>query len=207
MGSPRVGLGVAIAPHEKETFFGVIDPNQPEAVKFDGYRASAIRGGPETKLLSRNQKDLGKKFHEIVEAIAALDLQDLIIDGRNCCARRIKAVRPLRRCKPSIRDTERPPIVFYAFDLLRLNGKELRDLAIEERKAKLAELFTESPAALRYSIGYTKAIKELLEKVRTLGLEGLIGKRSGSRYEAGKRSGAWIRSSSTSSRSSSSAVH
>jgi len=79
-------------------------------------------------------------------------------------------------------DTERPPIVFYAFDLRRLNGKELRDLAIEERKAKLAELFTESPGTLRYSIGFTKDIEELLEKVRALGLEGLIGKRSGSRY-------------------------
>ena len=49
-------------------------------VKFDGYRALALRGGPETKLLSRNQKDLGKKFPEIVEAIASLDLQDAIID-------------------------------------------------------------------------------------------------------------------------------
>jgi bifunctional non-homologous end joining protein LigD len=83
-------------------------------------------------------------------------------------------------------DTERPPIVFYAFDLLRVNGKELRDLPIEERNAKLAELFKETPAALRFSISFTKDIEELLEKVRTLGLEGLIGKRSGSRYEAGK---------------------
>ena len=57
----------------------------------------------------------------------------------------------------------------------------------------MADLFTETPAALRYSISFTKDIEELLEKVRTLGLEGLIGKRSGSRYEAGKRSGAWIK--------------
>jgi bifunctional non-homologous end joining protein LigD len=90
-------------------------------------------------------------------------------------------------------DTERPAIVFHAFDLLWLNGKDLRDLPIEERKAKLAELFTETPAALRYSISFTKDIEELLEKLRTLGLEGLIGKRSGSRYEAVKRSGAWVK--------------
>jgi bifunctional non-homologous end joining protein LigD len=57
----------------------------------------------------------------------------------------------------------------------------------------LAELFAETPAALRYSISFTKDIEELLEKARTLGLEGLIGKRSNSRYEAGKRSGAWIK--------------
>ena len=57
----------------------------------------------------------------------------------------------------------------------------------------MAELFAETPAALRYSISFTKDIEELLEKARTLRLEGLIGKRSNSRYEAGKRSGAWIK--------------
>jgi bifunctional non-homologous end joining protein LigD len=105
----------------------------------------------------------------------------------------IKAVRPFRRCKPSDMDSERQPIVLYAFELLRPNGKDLLDLPIEEGKGKLAELFAETPAALRYSISFTKDIEELLGKARTLGLEGLIGKRSNSRYEAGKRSGAWIK--------------
>ncbi len=50
-------------------------------VKFDGYRALAIRCGPETRLLSRNQKELSKKFPEIVDTIAALDVQDAIVDG------------------------------------------------------------------------------------------------------------------------------
>ena len=50
-------------------------------IKFDGYRALALRGGRETRILSRNQKDLGKKFPEITSSIAALDLQDVIIDG------------------------------------------------------------------------------------------------------------------------------
>jgi bifunctional non-homologous end joining protein LigD len=88
---------------------------------------------------------------------------------------------------------ERPPIVFYAFDLLRLNGKDLRTLPIEERKAKLEDLLKKSPGVIRYSVSFTKDIKELLDRARGLGLEGLIGKRSGSRYEAGKRTGAWIK--------------
>src|ERR1700720_592961 len=161
-------------------------------VKFDGYRALALRGGPQTRLLSRNQKDLGKKFPEIVEEIASLDVQDAILDGE-IVALDDQGRSSFQALQAFDMDTERPPIVFYAFDLLRLNGKELRDLPIEERKAKLAELFTESPAALRYSISFTKDIEELLEKARTLGLEGLIGKRSGSLYEAGKRSGAWVK--------------
>jgi bifunctional non-homologous end joining protein LigD len=88
---------------------------------------------------------------------------------------------------------ERPPIVFYAFDLLQLNGKDLRNLPIEERKAKLEELLKKPPGVIRYSASFTKHIEELLDRARRLGLEGLMGKRSGSRYEAGKRTGAWVK--------------
>src|SRR5271166_2217740 len=49
-------------------------------VKFDGFRAQALRGGAETRILSRNAKDLGKKFPEVRDSIAALDVQDVIID-------------------------------------------------------------------------------------------------------------------------------
>ena len=50
-------------------------------IKFDGYRALALRGSSETRILSRNQKDLGSKFPEVKDSIAALDIQDAIIDG------------------------------------------------------------------------------------------------------------------------------
>src|ERR1700759_4383676 len=50
-------------------------------IKFDGYRALALRGGSETRVLSRNQNDLGGKFPEVKDSIAALNLQDPIIDG------------------------------------------------------------------------------------------------------------------------------
>ena len=170
-------------------------------IKFDGYRALALRGGSKTRLLSRNQKDLGKKFSEILDSIAALDVQDAIIDGE-IVALDDKGRSSFQVLQGFDMGTERPPIVFYAFDLLRLNGKDLRNLPIEERKAKLAELFTKPPAALRYSISFTKDIEELLEKARKLGLEGLIGKRSGSRYEVGNAPERGSRSSSTWSRSS-----
>ena len=53
-------------------------------IKFDGYRALALRGGSDTRILSRNQKDLGKKFPKIRDSIAALDVQDAIIDYAAC---------------------------------------------------------------------------------------------------------------------------
>ena len=76
---------------------------------------------------------------------------------------------------------EKPPIVYYAFDVLRLNGKNLQNLPIEERKAKLEELLKKPPGVIRYSVSFTSNIPELLERASKLGLEGLIGKRSGFR--------------------------
>src|SRR3984893_4973233 len=87
-------------------------------IKFDGYRALALRGGGETRVLSRNEKDLGKKFSEIRDSIAALDVQDVIIDG--------EIVALDDKGRPSFQLLQgfdmgfvRPPIAFYAFDLLR----------------------------------------------------------------------------------------
>jgi bifunctional non-homologous end joining protein LigD len=78
-------------------------------VKFDGYRALAIRGS-ETRLLSRNQKDLGKKFPEIVDAIGDLDLQDAIIDGE-IVALDDQGRSSFQALQAFDMDTERPPIV------------------------------------------------------------------------------------------------
>jgi bifunctional non-homologous end joining protein LigD len=50
-------------------------------IKFDGYRALALRAGSQTRILSRNEKDLGSKFPAVGDSIAALDVQDAIIDG------------------------------------------------------------------------------------------------------------------------------
>jgi bifunctional non-homologous end joining protein LigD len=161
-------------------------------IKFDGYRALALRGGSETRILSRNQKDLGSKFPEVKDSIGALDIEDAIIDGE-IVALDEKGRSSFQLLQGSDMGEQRSPIVFYAFDLLRLNGKEAQNLPIEERKAKLEELLKKPPGVIRYSVSFTKDIPELLKRAGKLGLEGLIGKRAGSRYEAGKRTGAWIK--------------
>jgi bifunctional non-homologous end joining protein LigD len=145
-----------------------------------------------TRVLSRNQKDLGGKFPEVKDSIAALDIDDAIIDGE-IVALDEKGRSSFQLLQGFDMGQEKPPIVFYAFDLLQLNGKYLRLLPVEERKAKLEQLLKKPPGVLRYSASFTKDIPELLDRARSLGLEGLIGKRAGSRYEVGKRSGAWIK--------------
>jgi bifunctional non-homologous end joining protein LigD len=160
-------------------------------IKFDGYRAVALRGG-ETRILSRNEKDLGARFPAVKDSIAALDVQDAIIDGE-IVALDEKGRSSFQLLQGADMGTDKPPIVYYAFDLLLLNGKNLQGLPIEERKAKLEELLKKPPGVVRYSRSFTEDIDELLGRAHKLGLEGLIGKRAGSRYEAGKRTGAWIK--------------
>src|SRR6202040_3087681 len=77
----------------------------------------------------------------------------------------------------------RPPIFYYAFDLLRLNGEDFRDLPVEERKAKLERLLKKAPGAIRYSASLGGDAEKLLVQARQFGLEGLIGKAVGSPYE------------------------
>ena len=161
-------------------------------IKLDGYRAEALRGGSETQILSRNKNDLGAKFPEVKNSVAALDVQDAVIDGE------IVALDEKGRSSFQLLQTldmgkVRPPIVYYAFDLLRLNGKDLQGLPIEERKAKLEELLKKPFGVIRYSASFTEEIEWLLDRARKLGLEGLIGKRSGSKYEPGRRSGDWVK--------------
>src|ERR1700719_3363430 len=158
----------------------------------DGYRAVALRSGNETRILSRNQKDLGRKFPEVKAAVAALAVQDAVIDGE-IVALDDRGRSSFQLLQGFDMGLVRPPIVFYAFDLLRLNGKDLQNLPIEERKAKPEGLLKKPPGVVRYSVSFRKDIPELLDRAHKLGLEGLIGKRSGSRYEAGRRTGAWIK--------------
>jgi bifunctional non-homologous end joining protein LigD len=77
--------------------------------------------------------------------------------------------------------------MYYAFDLLWLNGKDLQKLQIPDRKAKLEELLKKPPGVIPYSVSFRENSETLLSRARELGLEGLIGKRLGSRYEPGKR--------------------
>ena len=161
-------------------------------IKFDGFRAVALRGSSEARLLSRNRIDLGGKFPDVMESISALDVQDATIDGE------IVALDDQGRSSFQLLQAfelgqEQPPVFFYAFDLLRLNGKDLLDLSVEDRKERLEKLLADPPGVIRYSATLGKDAKLLLEQARKFGLEGLIGKRAGSRYEPGHRSGAWIK--------------
>jgi bifunctional non-homologous end joining protein LigD len=161
-------------------------------IKFDGWRALALKGGSQARLLSRNEKDFGAKFPEIMESVAALDAQDALVDGE-IVALDAKGRSSFQLLQAYDIGQERPPLFFYAFDLLQLNGRDLKKIPIEERKVLLEKLLKNPPGVLRYSAGLGNHPGPLLKQAKEIGIEGLIGKRKGSLYEAGHRSGAWIK--------------
>jgi bifunctional non-homologous end joining protein LigD len=162
-------------------------------IKFDGWRALALKGGSQSRLLSRNEKDLGAKFPEIMEAIASLEARDAIMDGE-IVALDDEGHSSFQLLQAYDIDQERPPIFFYAFDLLQLDGQRLVSLPIVERKKRLEKLLKgDAAGVIRYSAPLGNDAKPIIEQVRQHGLEGLIGKQIDSVYEAGQRTGLWVK--------------
>ena len=158
-------------------------------IKFDGYRCIAVKRGREITLFSRNEKVLNKRFPKVVDALATLG-SDFVLDGE------LVAFDPQGR--PSFQLLQNNmsrtlPVYFYAFDLLNRDGELLLNLSIERRRELLLSVLAEPEDPLRLSPLLRAPSGQVLEAVRKLGLEGVVGKRIGSKYEPGERSGAWIK--------------
>lgn len=161
-------------------------------MKFDGFRALALKEAGEVQLLSRNEKDFSKKFPEVAAAIGNLPAKRAILDGE------IVALDSAGRSSFQLLQAyelggQRPPIYYYVFDLLHLDGEDLRRLTLTRRKETLERLLKHERGIIRYSASLGGNAPLLLQKMRKLRLEGLIGKRKDSVYEPGQRSGAWIK--------------
>jgi bifunctional non-homologous end joining protein LigD len=161
-------------------------------IKHDGFRALAIKNGLDLQLLSRNQKELGGKFPEVARAVSKIKAKDFIIDGE-IVALENTGKSSFQLLQAYDLGQARPTILFYAFDLLRLNGKDFTREPLTTRKAALEKLLTNPPNSVRFSDSLEGDVENLLEQARKLGLEGLIGKRKDSLYEIGQRTGSWIK--------------
>ncbi len=162
-------------------------------IKFDGWRAIASLGAGKVRLISRNKKDLSDKFPSLVRALEEIEVRDAMLDGE------IVALDSAGRSSFGLLQARelgeaQPPIHYYAFDLLRMDGRDLREYPIEDRKTLLRKLLAEFAGdEIRFSDSLGDKYHKLRSQAERLGLEGLIGKRPGSRYESGRRSGAWIK--------------
>jgi len=161
-------------------------------LKFDGIRAIAIKDGKKISLISRNGNKLDKRFPEIFEAVADLPPNECVLDGE-VVALDEQGRSSFQLLQALEMEGRKTPLRFYVFDLLQLNGKSLVELPVEQRKQVLAKVCENVGDPIRYSGEISGDVTTLLEEVKRRGLEGLIGKQRGSKYEPGRRTGAWIK--------------
>ncbi|PVA05516.1 DNA ligase D [Thalassorhabdomicrobium marinisediminis] len=156
--------------------------------KFDGYRCLAALGKDGTRLYTRSGKDWTDRFHALDGAFAPLPCDAALIDGEVMAARiEGSAFSSLQR---ALKDGT--GLVFFAFDLLHLDGADLRKKPQSERRAKLADLLSGVPAdgPLRLTDQIVGNGPELFESACKAGAEGIISKRIDAPYR-GTRSKAW----------------
>ena len=161
-------------------------------IKFDGYRLLARIDGAEIKLCTRNGHDWTPKLACLHAALAQLNLPSGWYDGEIVVPNE-HGVPDFGALQRAFESNATQDIVFYVFDLPFFNGRDLRSLPLDERRAELKRAL--EPAVsdrVRISEVFDVAIESVLGSACKLGLEGVIAKRRDSVYRSG-RSGAWIK--------------
>ncbi|HEY9507874.1 MAG TPA: DNA ligase D [Gemmatimonadales bacterium] len=167
--------------------------------KLDGYRVLAARAQGEPRLLSRNGNDCGSSFPEIVRAVAALPFDRLILDGEVVALdengrpsfQRLQGRARLSRPIDIRHATVSTPVTYYGFDLLGFEDFDLRPLPLGVRKAILRRVLP-PVGALRYLEHVDEDGEALYQEAVRLDLEGIVAKKSGAPYKAG-RSPLWLK--------------
>jgi bifunctional non-homologous end joining protein LigD len=151
-------------------------------IKHDGYRIIACKSGDQVRLWSRNGRDWSKKFLAVIDALRALKADDIVLDGE-----------AMAHCPDGLPDFHRlrseaggAAACLFAFDLLRLNGEDLRALPLEERRARLRKALRDSDEALRFSEHLEGDGQAIFRHACYLGLEGIVSKRRDARYRSGR---------------------
>ena len=163
-------------------------PSGPEwihEIKHDGYRLMARRDSAGIHLITRRGNDWSDRFPLVVEAVNHLKVRSCLIDGEVvCCDERGLATFQLLRHRRN-----EPQAFLYAFDLLELDGQDLRREPLEVRKATLASILRQARHGVRlnqhleHECGLT-----VFQHACKMELEGIVSKRLGSRYRSGRTS-------------------
>jgi bifunctional non-homologous end joining protein LigD len=159
-------------------------------IKWDGYRAVAELSGKNVKMYSRNGISFLGLYPEIAEALGKLKL-NAVLDGEIVVLD--KTGKSDFQHLQHLDESAGLALVYYVFDLLRLDGKDLTDLPLQERKARLQKLLGKTGGTIRYSDHVVEKGKSLFAAAQSKNLEGIIAKRADSLYLEGKRSKDWLK--------------
>ena len=158
--------------------------------KLDGYRALAFIGTADgVRLRSRRGLELAGDFPRLGAELAQQAVSDNDPRRRDRRVRRERQAVVQRACRTAPAKTERA--VFYCFDLLHFAGIDLREAPYRDRRRYLAQCLLPSP--LVQLVHAVETASRCTRRRVASGFEGVIGKRKDSRYEAGRRSGAWLK--------------
>jgi len=158
-------------------------------IKHDGYRMLCRIDNGEARMQSRSGRDWTGNFPTLVRALARLpattawlDGEAVVLDGNGRSS--FQALQNALSGGPA------PSLAYVAFDLLYLDGVDLRGVALAQRKAVLEKLLADSASAVRYSAHFDVPGRDFFDNVSALGLEGMVSKRADLPYTAG-RGPAW----------------
>jgi len=157
-------------------------------LKIDGYRSVAFKTGGTVHLRSRNNKDFSAAYPGIVDALSGLP-DETVIDGE--IAAIDEAGRPSFNALQNL-GSNNIPLVYYFFDVMVLEARDLTREPLYRRRELLEKrILPKLSDPIKYSSSLNADLSDLILSVKKLGLEGLVAKRSDSRYESGLRTGAW----------------
>jgi len=155
-------------------------------IKFDGYRALVFKDGTVVRLMSRNKKAFD--YPQLLGALKKLPAERVVLDGE--IAALDEKGRSSFQLLQIFKSSGDVPLIYFAFDLLFLDGKDLRKEPLSARRNLLGNLLKKPPENIRLSDELRGSKDDLLRVAQEFGLEGLVAKRPDSLYESGRRSGA-----------------
>ncbi|WP_187969429.1 DNA ligase D [Aquibium microcysteis] len=162
-------------------------------IKFDGYRLQAHVSDGHVRLLTRSGLDWSDRFGTaIARALAALPLTEAVIDGE-LVVEGGGGASDFSALQADLSEGRTDRFVYYAFDLMHLDGRDLTGAALTERKAVLGRMLAGAPSVLRFSDHFDEDGEMILRHACRLSLEGVISKLRDGKYRPG-RGRDWIKS-------------
>ena len=164
------------------------DPDWIFETKWDGFRAVAVVAPGKAKLYSRNGLDISRKYPSIVDALAKIK-ESAVLDGE------LVALDAQGRSRFQLlqnAEREKVRLLYCVFDLLYLDGMDMRKLKLIERKAALKAILPKSKLLL-YSAHVARKGIAAFERAKRAGEEGVMAKLASSRYHSGVRTRDWLK--------------
>ncbi|RBL93715.1 DNA ligase D [Chitinophaga flava] len=159
--------------------------------KWDGYRAIATVQQHKVSLYSRNEKDFSRDYPAVVAAVENI-AHNVVLDGEIIVLDNKKNSH--FQLLQNYKTTGKGNLVYMVFDLLHLNGSELQQLTLLERKSLLKDLVDQlNDKRVQFSAHVLKKGKDFFQKAQQQQWEGIIAKKTDSTYEEGRRTMSWLK--------------